>query len=321
MNRLTILAGAYTLDWLVGDPECLPHPVRVIGRSIQFAESRIRPLGSGRTYEVCAGAVVAFGAIGTTFLSGRAAVRSARRVHRHAGLLLDIWVASTCLATRNLIDEAAQVIQALERDDLPRARQRLARIVGRDTGQLDDKEVRRAVIETLAESLCDGIVAPLFYLTLGGSSLALAYKAVNTLDSMIGHRDVRYLYFGRVSARLDDAANWIPARVSALLIAGSAGLLCGKASLISAAQTWWRDQSRHNSPNAGHPESAMAGALRVRLGGPNCYEGEPIHAPILGREFEPPNPPKARVALRVVAAASVLGFGLSLLFSARITHE
>ncbi len=167
------------------------------------------------------------------------------------------------------------------------ARQRLARIVGRDTQTLSDTEVHRALIETLAESACDGIVSPLLYLAIGGVPLAMAYKAVNTLDSMIGHTDKRYLYFGKAAARLDDVANYLPARITAFAIMLAAGM-DRQTSCASSLRIWSRDRGKHKSPNAGQPESAMAGALQVRLGGENTYQGERIAAPMLGAEFEPP---------------------------------
>jgi adenosylcobinamide-phosphate synthase len=202
------------------------------------------------------------------------------------------------------------VIAALDAGDIVRARQRLARIVGRDTESLDEAEICRAVIETVAESASDGIIAPLFYMTLGGVPLAMAYKAVNTLDSMIGHADARYFYFGKAAARLDDVANCLPARLTAGAIVATSG---GKAEW--AWKTWRRDGDKHKSPNAGQPESAMAGALRVRLGGINTYGGEVIAAPMMGAEFGPPSRVQARRAVRIVAAVTLLGVACGTLFA------
>jgi adenosylcobinamide-phosphate synthase len=218
-------------------------------------------------------------------------------------------LAWTCLASRNLIDESLAVLRALEEPSL--ARQRLARIVGRDTQALTETEVHRALIETLAESACDGIVAPLFYLAIGGVPLAMAYKAVNTLDSMIGHADERYLHFGRAAARLDDVANYFPSRLTAFAIMFAAGV-GPNTSFGSSLHTWYRDRGKHKSPNAGHPESAMAGALRVRLGGENTYHGEPIASPLLGAEFEPPKTHHAIQALRLVTAVSFLAAAVTI---------
>lgn len=185
MTQPSVLLAAYALDWLVGDPEWLPHPVRLIGWSISRAERTLRSHGSGRYFDLAAGGFVAVAVPAAAMLASRAVLRETQRRHRLLGILTEVWFASTCLATRNLLDEAARVLCALDAGDICLARLRLARIVGRDTATLDEPEICRAVIETLAESLCDGVIAPLFYLALGGVPLAMAYKAVNTLDSMI----------------------------------------------------------------------------------------------------------------------------------------
>ena len=293
---MNTIAAACLLDWIAGDPEWLPHPVRLIGHSTQAAEKLLRRPGQSAREELIAGTALTAAVVGLSYYG------TAKSVRWGAGILL-AW---TCLATRNLIDESLAVIRALEKPDLPHARRRLARIVGRDTQALSETEVHRALIETLAESACDGIVAPLFYMAVGGVPLAMAYKAVNTLDSMIGHADQRYFYFGKAAARLDDVANYLPARLTALAIAGAAGS-------ASALRTWWRDGGKHKSPNAGQPESAMAGALRVRLGGENTYAGDPIATPLLGAQFEQPRLHHAKRALRLVAAVSLLSAAAAIL--------
>ena len=190
----------------------------------------------------------------------------------------------------------------------------MARIVGRDTETLDSRGVSRAVIETVAESASDGIMAPLFYMALGGVPLAMAYKAVNTLDSMIGHADSSYFYFGKTAARLDDVANYLPSRISALAIVTAAKLL-RQASPRAAWRIWQRDGSKHKSPNAGQPESAMAGALQVSLGGDNTYAGELIPAQRIGAEFQPPSPNEATQSIRLVSVASLIGLGISIVLT------
>jgi adenosylcobinamide-phosphate synthase len=222
-----------------------------------------------------------------------------------------VLLAWTALATRSLLDEARAVIRALEADDLDLARQRLARIVGRDTAHLDETEISRAVIETLAESTCDGIVAPLFWLAASGVSGAMSYKAINTLDSMIGHPEPPYRFFGRVAARLDDALNFVPARLTALGIVAAAKLQ----GLDSerAQQIWRRDGDKHASPNAGQSEAAMAGALGVRLGGVSFYDGHPHDTPLLNAEGCPAAVGDAKAALSLVAIVSALAFGAALM--------
>jgi adenosylcobinamide-phosphate synthase len=206
----------------------------------------------------------------------------------------------------------------LEADDVVLARQRLARIVGRDTHKLDVCEINRAIIETAAESCSDGVIAPLFYMAVGGVPLSMAYKAINTLDSMIGHTDQRYLYFGKAAARLDDLVNFLPSRLTALGIMATAAIVEG-ANPATALDTWLSDGMKHKSPNAGQPESAMSGALQVRLGGENFYKGESAEAPLIGERFSRPSTRQAKRAIRIVAIVSALG-AVSALLSRRTTR-
>src|ERR1700733_8338682 len=276
-----------------------------MGRCTQLAESLLRRPGQSAGDELLAGAALTAGLVGASYLGTAKAIEFAYRLGSVTGLATEILLGWTCIASRNLIDESLAVIRALEEEDLIRARERLSRIVGRDTQSLSETEINRAVIETLAESACDGIVAPLFYMAIGGVPLAMAYKAVNTLDSMIGHADERYFYFGKVAARLDDVANFLPSRLTALGIAATATVIKG-ADSTPALDTWQRDGMKHKSPNAGQPESAMAGALQVRLGGENFYDGEPITAPFIGERFSQPSRRKAELAIQIVAAVSIL---------------
>jgi adenosylcobinamide-phosphate synthase len=294
------LAVAYALDLLLGDPEWLPHPVRWFGALIRAGERRLRPLCRGPRSELAAGAALTGAVTLTGWTLGQPRNAAAQ-----------VLLTTTALATRSLLEEARSVIQAVEVVDLDLARRRLARIVGRDTAHLDEPEISRAVIETLAESACDGIIAPLFWLATGGVRAATAYKAINTLDSMIGHREAPYLYFGRVAARLDDAANFFPARLTALGIVAAARLQGLDAT--SSLRVWRHDGSRHASPNAGQSEAAMAGALGVRLGGRNSYDGHPHSAPVINIAGRTASVRDAKTALSVVAAVSGLAFGATLL--------
>jgi adenosylcobinamide-phosphate synthase len=203
-----------------------------------------------------------------------------------------------------LLAEAGSVLAALDCGQLEMARKRLAMIVGRDTAHLDESEIARAVIETVAEGLCDGVVAPLTYLAIGGVPLAFAYKAMNTLDSMIGHPEPPYRYFGRVAARVDDAANFVPARLTALAIVAAACIT--KSDWRRAWSIWRRDGDKHASPNAGQSEAAMAGALGVRLGGLSYYDGKPSRKPYLGFGGRVGTRKDARTSLRVAGVASLL---------------
>ncbi|HLG56550.1 MAG TPA: adenosylcobinamide-phosphate synthase CbiB [Vicinamibacterales bacterium] len=310
MNAV-VLGCAYAMDLIAGDPEWLPHPVRGMGRLIAAGEAVAAPGRHSAARDLLQGAIMTVVVVGVTAAAAVVALRAGRLVHPGLALLTEGLLAWTALATGSLLTEARRVIRALEAHDLAAARARLGRIVGRDTATLSESEIARGVIETLAESTCDGIVAPLCFLVAGGVPAAMAYKAVNTLDSMIGHREPPYTYFGRVAARLDDVANFVPARLSALAIAIAAASVGESAA--GAVRIWWRDHANHASPNAGHPEAAMAGALGVRLGGTNVYDGVPVVEPALGAEGRSPTVASARAACRVVAAASLVSFVMALL--------
>jgi adenosylcobinamide-phosphate synthase len=202
-----------------------------------------------------------------------------------AAWIAAIIISSTCLAARSLHKESFRVASALRAGDLPAARHYLSYIVGRDTDKLDEPEIWRAVIETVAENTSDGIIAPLFWLTVGGPVSAMAYKAVSTLDSMVGYRNQRYLQFGWASARMDDLVNYVPARISALLLIVSAPL--AGCSMSGAARITLRDRRNHPSPNSGHPEAAAAGALGVRLGGAASYSGASSWKEYIGEQQNP----------------------------------
>jgi adenosylcobinamide-phosphate synthase len=224
------------------------------------------------------------------------------------GSAATVLLAWTTLAARDLIDHVVSVQRALRSVSLMEARAAVAKIVGRDTEEMDESDIVRATVETIAESTADGIMAPLFYLVLGGAPLALAYKAISTLDSMIGHLDDRYRWFGWASARLDDAANFIPARITALLLVLSAGVV--SRSWPATRQAWRiliRDGGRHPSPNSGRPEAAMAGALGVQLGGINRYDGLPIERPCLGDPDQPLTRAHIGMALTLMLWTSLTG--------------
>jgi adenosylcobinamide-phosphate synthase len=303
-----LFAAAFLLDAVMGDPEGMPHPVRAMGWVIQRMESALYGEEQTSSEKLVAGAILTLTVIGGTILNAKSVLDRLRKLSRPVAVACELLLAASCLALRNLLEEAGSVIRALEMGDIATARLRLARIVGRDTQHLDASEISRAVIETLAESFSDGVIAPMLFLAIGGVPLALGYKAVNTLDSMIGHRNERYLYFGRVAARLDDLANFLPARCSALLFSLTAGLFPG-ASSLAAVTTWLEDGSKHASPNAGQPEAAMAGALGVCLGGANTYDGEVVDSPRMGAAFRKPEIADARRALHLVAAAGMLAAG------------
>jgi len=303
-------ALAYSLDWLIGDPTWLPHPVRWMGRTISGGEWLLRRFIRAPGSELVAGLVLTVFVVGTFGIGSWIVLLWLRGLNPALAFVVSVYLAASTLATRSLLDEARAVRVFLVNGDLLSARQQVSRIVGRDTQELDEPEVTRAVIETLAESASDGIVAPMFYLAIGGVPAALAYKAVNTLDSMIGHRDKHYEFFGKCAARLDDVASFIPARITALL------LVCAAWTLHLDWRGAWRimrrDGAKHKSPNAGRTESAMAGALGVRVGGPNFYEGERYYGQYLGDVHNPLDDQSLRNALLLTGCVSLLMFALCL---------
>lgn len=315
MNRCTVLPAAYLLDQIAGDPEWFPHPVRLMGWAIARGEAVLRRPHQSEFAELVSGGALTVALVTATYYVTAQTIRLAYRKSEALGGFTETLLGCTCLAARNLEQEATAVTEALAAGDILPARRRLARIVGRDTGHLDAHEISRAVIETVAESASDGIVAPLVYMALGGVPLAMAYKAVNTLDSIIGHADTHYFYFGKVAARLDDAANYLPARLTSLAIIAASSLL-GDADAQCGWHIWRRDGDKHKSPNAGQPESAMAGALRVRLGGGNIYAGELIPGQPIGEEFPTPACEHARRAIGLVSVVALLGAGFGALLAA-----
>jgi adenosylcobinamide-phosphate synthase len=285
-----------------------------MGAGISRGEFALRRPGQTNRIELASGAALTIAIVGSAYWLTAAIIRCANRYSSPVGDAVEIVLAWTCLAARNLEEEATTVIDALDCNDLPLARKRLSRIVGRDTENLDVQGISRAVIETVAESASDGVMAPLFYMAIGGVPLAMAYKAVNTLDSMIGHADSKYFFFGKTAARLDDVANFLPSRITALTIIAASQLI-DYSDPQSAWQTWRRDGAKHKSPNAGQPESAMSGALHVALGGDNAYAGELIPAQRMGQEFPSPTPDKSSQGLRLVVAASLIGLAFGVLLS------
>ena len=303
---------AAALDVLVGDPHWLPHPVRVMGRSIAWFDHRVRWICRSAISLRLAGICLAIGLPIVTFVLASFIIGEAEQFAGWLGSAFSIVLASMTLAARDLWDHVRAVEAPLQAGDLPSARRAVGLIVGRDTAGLSPSEVARAAVETVAESAADGVIAPLVYLAIGGAPLALAYKVINTLDSMIGHRDERYVDLGWASARLDDVANWIPSRLAALLLIGGAGLMTQRLEPIRHGwRVFRRDGGKHPSPNSGRPEAAMSGVLRVRLGGTNFYDGVPYDRPMLGPEGREPGPGDIASAVQVMAIASVLGVVLT----------
>lgn len=297
MSVILPLIVGWTLDLLIGDPAWLPHPIVWFGKTIATFE---RHLNKGK-YRKAKGAFTAVFLIALVFII-TGAIAYGLRLTGKWSMLFDAIIIFYCLAGTTLIREVRQVFLALDRS-LDEGRRQVARIVGRDTKELSAQEVRTAALETLAENLSDGVIAPLFWLAILGTPGMLAYKMVNTLDSMIGYKTDRYRDFGCWAARIDDIANYIPARLTALLMILPQILLKGRWSLVSFVFKYGR---KHASPNSGYPEAALAGILDCRFGGPHYYFGEVFDKPYIGENDRPLTTEDMKKAVRVNRTAEVL---------------
>ena len=303
-----ILAG-YLLDLCLGDPHSMPHPVRAIGNLIVWLEKYLRPAGKKHATErgerragvlfVCLVLLVTGSVAGAILW-----------ISRLGGIWIQTVVEAAMtyylLAARSLRDESMAVCRNLEAGEIEGARYAVSMIVGRDTKPLSEAGIARAAVETVAENASDGVIAPLFYLAIGGPLLGWLYKAVNTMDSMVGYKNDRYLHFGRAAAKLDDLVNLIPSRLAALLLIVSAYLLRydGK----NAYRIWRRDRRNHKSPNSAQTESACAGARGLRLAGDAWYFGKLVPKPYIGDEIHPIEPQDIRRVNRLMyGAAGIMG--------------
>ena len=303
--------GGFVLDTLFGDPPWLPHPVVLMGKAISALEKRLRArLPQTPQGELLGGAVVAFTLPVGTFLLTSLVCLGAAKLSPWLGLAVQMFWCGQALAAKGLAQESTNVYRALIKPDLPAARKAVSRIVGRDTQNLTLEGVTKAAVETVAENASDGVIAPLLYMLLGGAPLALTYKAINTMDSMLGYKNEKYLYFGRAAAKLDDAANYLPSRLAGLLWCAAAALT-GNSSK-GAWRIWRRDRRNHASPNSAQTESACAGALGVQLAGPAYYFGEYYAKPTIGDPLRPIEPEDIRRANRMMYAESVLALAVGL---------
>ena len=303
--------GGFVLDTLFGDPPWLPHPVVLMGKAISALEKRLRArLPQTPQGELLGGAVVAFTLPVGTFLLTSLVCLGAAKLSPWLGLAVQMFWCGQALAAKGLAQESTNVYRALIKPDLPAARKAVSRIVGRDTQNLTLEGVTNAAVETVAENASDGVIAPLLYMLLGGAPLALTYKAINTMDSMLGYKNEKYLYFGRAAAKLDDAANYLPSRLAGLLWCAAAALTGN--SPKGAWRIWRRDRRCHASPNSAQTESACAGALGVQLAGPAYYFGEYYAKPTIGDPLRPIEPEDIRRANRMMYAESVLALAVGL---------
>ncbi len=322
MISATVLLLAFALDLLIGDPRWLPHPVRLIGSAISAMERLLRRAAASPAAERAAGVVLVLVIVVPVYFLTDFVVLMLNRFSDQVSVLAGtaglVVLTATTIASRGLLQSAGLVISSIREGSLESARKHVSMIVGRDTAELSEQDVLRATIETLAENLSDGVVAPLFYLALGGLPLAMAYKAINTLDSMVGYKNDRYRYFGWAAARVDDVANYLPARITGLIIAVAAFLnACmkdaakGVAALRRALAIMVRDGRKHSSPNSGVPEASMAGAIGVTLGGPNYYNGLLSEKPVIGDSHREDYLPASDEAMALVKVSAVIAAALA----------
>ena len=297
--------GGFILDMLSGDPDWMPHPVVYMGKAISKLEQKLRSIfPKTEKGELSAGFILAASMSIGTLLFTAAVCFGASRLSPMLGFLVQLLWCWQALAAKGLSSESRRVFHELEKNDLPAARRAVARIVGRDTQELSAEGVTKAAVETVAENSSDGIIAPLIYMLLGGAPLAMCYKAINTMDSMVGYKNDRYLYFGRAAAKLDDAANYLPSRISALFWILAAKLLGFDSR--GAYRIWKRDRRKHASPNSAQCESACAGALGIELLGPAYYFGQYYDKPTVGDALREVEPADILRANRLMYTSSVL---------------
>ncbi|AEG59185.1 adenosylcobinamide-phosphate synthase CbiB [Desulforamulus ruminis] len=275
-----LILGALLIDLMVGDPRWIPHPVVLMGKLISRLEAVVRRATASPWGLRLGGVLLVILVCLSTYWATGLLIQLAGRINPYLGMAVHLWLLSTTLAIKSLTLHARAVAIPLAKGDLPLARRKLSLIVGRDTEHLEQGEIARAAVETVAENTVDGIVAPLFFAFIGGAPLAMAYKAVNTMDSMLGYRDQRYRYLGWAAARLDDLANYLPARLAGLFYLMFSPLTPGR--FKGVLRGILQDAPGHPSPNSGIPEAAVAGAFKIQLGGTNYYRGEASHRPKMG---------------------------------------
>lgn len=312
--HIIALGAGILMDWIIGDPHSFPHPVRLIGANIAFWERKLFPSAEdgerrNRELEQTRGAILSVCVLLTVTAVTGGILWLSYWIHPFAGTAVETVMTCFVLAARSLWSESMKVPAALKKGSLKSARRALSMIVGRDTEELTEAEVIKAAVETVAENTSDGVIAPLLMTALGGPILGFAYKAVNTMDSMIGYHNDRYEYFGKTAARMDDVLGFVPSRISAVLMIASAflfGVFSKAYSGKDAWRIWRRDRRNHLSPNSAQTESACAGALGLQLGGPHYYSGVLVEKPAIGDPVREPVIDDVSRAGRLMFAAEVL---------------
>lgn len=312
MRIILLMLGGFILDGIFGDPAWLVHPVVIMGKAITALEKFLRKrLPNTPEGERLGGRILAMALpVGTLLITGGVCWLF-YRISPILGFAIELLWCAQALAAKGLAQESTNVYRELVKGDLPASRRAVSRIVGRDTAELTSEGVTKAAVETVAENASDGVIAPLLYMMLGGAPLALVYKAINTMDSMVGYKNEKYLNFGRAAAKLDDAANYLPSRIAALLWIASAALTGNDAK--SAWRIWRRDRRKHASPNSAQTESACAGALNVQLAGPATYFGKYCDKPTIGDAVRAIEPGDILRANKMMYTASLLGLAAAVM--------
>lgn len=303
-----LITASLALDMILGDPYRKTHPIVLIGKFIQRVEAFLQNWSSFLSKKI-QGIILWAVIVGGSYFTTKLLIVTIFKISIDLGKCFSIWLLYTTLAAKNLADEAIKIYNLLEDSDMEKARSQLSWIVGRDTENLTAPEISRAVVETVAENTIDGIISPLFYAFIGGAPLAMAYKAVNTLDSMVGYKNEKYEEFGWFSAKIDDVFNYIPARLGGLIMLLAVGIL--GFDIKQSFDIVVRDAKKHKSPNSGVPEAIVAGALGIRLGGMNTYFGIPSFRAFIGdrsRDIVPEDIVKAvYISLMATFIALILG--------------
>ena len=304
INIKALIVG-FVLDSIVGDPQGWFHPVRLIGKMISYLENRLREKCRTSSDEKKAGAVLWIMVVFTSFAFPYVILFIAAKINSKAAFVMECIMCYYILAAKSLKDESMKVYKSLKDGNLQEARKNLSYIVGRDVERLNEKAVARAAVETVAENTSDGVIAPMLYIMLGGAPLGFMYKAVNTLDSMVGYKNEKYINFGRFSAIADDAANYIPARLAAYFMIAASWIL--KMNHKNAYKIYKRDRYNHKSPNSAHTESVCAGALNIMLGGDSYYGGKLVSKPTMGDSTK-------EIDIQDIVRANKLMYTTSILF-------
>lgn len=299
---LIILPAAFLLDQILGDPLFLPHPIRWMGKAIELLEPAFRKISKNL---VVSGTFFAIFLILNAWVFTYIIVVIAGKLHPILGIVIEIVLIYWCISVKSLKQSAMEVSRTLMNGGIKEAKEKVSLIVGRDVEKMNEKGIVNATIETVAENLVDGVISPLFFAVIGGAPLGIAYKMVNTLDSMVGYKNDKYIHFGKAAARIDDIANFIPARLSVLIISLAAQILSRKG--LYTLKTAIKEGKDHTSPNAGFPEASFAGAMGIKLGGPNYYHGRLVHKPYIGKLFREADIKHIKKACDLMVLSSILG--------------